>query len=58
MADILSLKAARKSKARAEKQQTAAENRTRFGLSKATKEDIKAEKALAAAKLEGHKKDK
>jgi hypothetical protein len=58
MADILSLKSTRKAKARAEKQQTAAENRTRYGQPKAAKQKLKAEKALSAAKLDGHKRDK
>lgn len=58
MADILSLKAAKKARVRAEKQQAAAENRTRYGVTKATKQHLKAEKALAATKFDAHKKDK
>lgn len=58
MADIINLRSTRKAKARAEKQQVAAENRTRYGRTKADKEKEKAERALAAAKLDGHKTDK
>ena len=57
MADIISLKSARKAKARAEKQQTAAENRTRFGATKADKKKQKAEQKLAAVKLDSHKRE-
>jgi hypothetical protein len=57
MADILSLKSARKAKARAAKQQIAAENRTRYGQTKAEKHKQAAEDKLAAAKLDSHKRE-
>lgn len=57
MAEIISLKSARKAKARAEKQQTAAENRTRFGVTKTEKEKRAAEQKLAAAKLDSYKRE-
>lgn len=56
MAEIISLKAVRKAKARAEKQQLAAENRTIYGATKAEKQRLKAEKAKADATLDGHRK--
>ncbi len=57
MADILSLKRARKAKERAEKQIVAAENRTRYGRSKAEKDKAAAEKALADRKIDAHKRE-
>jgi hypothetical protein len=56
MAEIVSLKSKRKAKARAEKQQTAAENRTIYGATKAEKKQRAAEAKLAADKLNAHKK--
>jgi len=56
MADIISLKAARKAKTRAQKQQLAAENRTVYGATKADKKKRAAETKRAAAKLDAHKK--
>lgn len=57
MADIISLKSARKAKVRADKEQTAAENRTRFGATKAEKQKREAELKLAAARLDSHKRE-
>lgn len=57
MADIISLKATRKAKARADKQQAAAENRTRYGQTKPEKQKRAAEGKLAAAKLDSHKRE-
>jgi hypothetical protein len=57
MAEIISLKSARKAKARAEKQQLAAENRTVYGATKADKKQRAAEAKLAAAKLNAHKRE-
>ena len=57
MAEIISLKSARKAKARAEKQQRAAENRTVYGATKADKKKRAAEAKLAAAKLNAHKRE-
>jgi hypothetical protein len=56
MADIISLKAARKAKTRAQKQQLAAENRTVYGTTKADKKKRTAKAKLAATKLDAHKK--
>jgi Domain of unknown function (DUF4169) len=57
MSEILSLKRARKAKERAEKQTLAAENRTKYGRSKAEKQRDAAGKALETGKLDGHKRD-
>jgi Domain of unknown function (DUF4169) len=56
MAEIESLKRARKARERAEKQITAAENRTRYGRSKADKQHEAKEKAAEQVKLDGHKR--
>ena len=56
MPDILSLKRARKAKARAEKQIVAAENRTKYGRTKGDKQHEAAGKALADKTLDAHKK--
>ena len=57
MADILSLSKARKAKARADKEKTAAENKVKFGLPKAAKAELKAEKLKQDNKLDAHKRD-
>ena len=57
MADILSLSKARKARARAAKEAQAAENRTRFGRSKADRQRRAALKDQSAAKLDAHKRD-
>ena len=57
MATIVSLKSARKAKARADKQQLAAENRTRYGATKAEKKQQAAEAKLADKKLNAHKRE-
>lgn len=57
MADILSLSKARKAKARADKDAVAEANRAKFGRTKAEKHADAAQKALAAKKLEGHKRE-
>ena len=56
-ADVVNLRQARKQKARADKEQAAAENRTRFGRSKHEKSvtralKAKVEKALDQGRLE------
>ncbi|UVC06728.1 DUF4169 family protein [Rhizobium sp. TH2] len=56
-ADVINLRQARKQKARAEKEQTAAENRAQFGRAKHEKAvtralNAKVEKALDQGKLE------
>ncbi|MGL4637134.1 MAG: DUF4169 family protein [Beijerinckiaceae bacterium] len=54
-ANILSLSKARKAKARDAKEHQAAENRIIFGRTKAEKNKLAAEKALATARIDGHK---
>lgn len=55
MADVINLKTARKAKARAEKETTAAANRAKFGQSKAAKLLLKAQSQKAETDLDGHK---
>ena len=57
MADILSLSKARKAKARADKEQVAAENRVKFGRTKADKQRDAALKAIAEKRLDGGKRE-
>jgi hypothetical protein len=57
MADILSLSKARKNKAKADKEATAAENRVKFGRTKAEKAADAAKKALAEKSIDAHKRD-
>jgi hypothetical protein len=57
MADILSLSKARKAKARAAKEATAAENRVKFGRTKAEREAEAARDALAQKRLDGAKRE-
>jgi hypothetical protein len=57
MADILSLSKARKAKARAAKEQVAAENRVKFGRTKAEKERDAALAKLAQKRLDGNKRE-
>ncbi|MGN6490111.1 MAG: DUF4169 family protein [Devosia sp.] len=57
MADILSLSKARKAKARASKEQAAAENRVRFGRTKAEKQRDEALAKLAQKRLDDVKRD-
>ncbi len=57
MAEIISLKRARKDKARAEKGAAAAENRTRFGRTKAEKAKDAAEAQRAATHIDAHKRE-
>lgn len=54
MAEILSLSKARKAKARVAKEQTAAENRIKFGRSKAERQLEKAQDALEARRIDAH----
>ena len=56
MAEILNLRQARKSKARAEAAAVADANRARFGRSKAEKRETAARDALATRRLDGHKR--
>jgi len=55
--DVINLRQARKRKARAEKDQRAAENRTRFGRSKAARLAETTEARRAAENLAGHRRD-
>lgn len=57
MADIVSLSKARKAKARAAKEQLAAENRVKFGRTKAEKERDAALAKLAQKRLDGNKRE-
>jgi hypothetical protein len=57
MAEIVNLRIARKQKARADKDVRAAQNRALFGRTKAEKQQQAAEQALAARRIDGHKKE-
>jgi hypothetical protein len=57
MAEILSLSKARKSKARAEKEALAAENRVKFGRTKAEKSPDTAKRDLAEKSIDAHKRE-
>jgi len=57
MAEILSLSKVRKARARAEKEANAAQNRVRFGRTKAEKQIESATRALEAKKVDDHKRD-
>lgn len=57
MAEIISLKNARKQKARADKEVQAAQNRVLFGRTKAEKLQQAQEQALADKHIDGHKRD-
>jgi hypothetical protein len=56
--DIVNLRQFRKSKARAERDAKAEQNRVKFGRTKAEKKLQKAEKEKARQQLDGHKRDK
>ncbi|MEO7222751.1 MAG: DUF4169 family protein [Devosia sp.] len=57
MADIISISRARKAKARADKDAMAAENRVKFGRTKAEKAADKSRKAAAEKSIDGHKRE-
>jgi len=57
MAEVLNLNRVRKAKARAEKDAEAAENRVKFGRTKAEKQKATAEKALTEKMIDAHKRD-
>lgn len=57
MAEIVNLRKARKAKARADKEAQAAENRIKFGRSKAERNVGAASKRLAERKLEAHRRE-
>ena len=54
MADILSLSKARKAKARAAKEQVAAENRHKFGRTKTERQLEKARETLETRRIDAH----
>jgi hypothetical protein len=57
MPDILSLSKARKSKAKAEKEARAQENRVKFGRTKAERAADKARTSLAEKSIDAHKRE-
>lgn len=57
MGDIVSLKLHKKRKARAAKEEIAAENRVQFGRSKAERELTQAQNDKAAKDLDTHKRE-
>ena len=57
VAEVVNLRLARKAKARASKEATAAANRAAFGRSKAEKTGAKIEAARAARRLDNVKRD-
>ena len=57
MAEIVNLRRARKGKARVEKDARAADNRVRFGRTKAEKREAAAEREQVERKLDGKKID-
>jgi hypothetical protein len=56
-ADIVNLRRARKAKARAEREKTAAGNRAAFGRSKVEKQVTKAERERAARAIDAHRRE-
>jgi len=56
MAEILSLSKARKAKARAAKEQTATQNRIKFGRTKAERQLEQAKEALETRRIDAHLK--
>jgi hypothetical protein len=57
MADIVNLRQHRKRKARARKEEAAAENRARFGMTKTERERNAATRAQEHRHLDGHRRD-
>lgn len=57
MAEILNLRQARKAKARAEAAAVAEANRVSFGRTKGEKHETAMRDALAARRLDGHKRE-
>jgi hypothetical protein len=56
MAEIVNLRRARKAKTRADAAQKAAENRDKFGRSKAERESAEANAALEARRFDAHRR--
>jgi hypothetical protein len=57
MAEIVNLRQQRKRKARARREEAAAENRVRFGMTRAEREHNAAQQAKDERKLDGHRRD-
>jgi hypothetical protein len=57
VADIVNLNKARKAKAKTDAKTRAAENRTRFGETKADKTKRDAERTLQDKRLDGHERE-
>lgn len=57
MGEVINLRTVRKRKAKADQEEQAAENRAKFGVTKAEKAEKTAKAALEDAKLDGHKRD-
>jgi len=57
MAEIVNLRQHRKRKARARREEAAAENRVRFGMTRAEREQNAAQQAKDERKLDGHRRD-
>ena len=55
MDDVVNLRRARKARDRAAASEQAAENRIRFGRTKAERDRIAAQEALEASRLDGHR---
>lgn len=55
MGDVVNLRRARKARDRAAASEQAAENRIRFGRTKAERDRIAAQEALDASRLDGHR---
>jgi hypothetical protein len=56
-AEIVNLRKARKAKARSEAESRAAENRVRFGRTRAERETLAVEQDRAVRSLEGHRRE-
>ena len=57
MAEIVNLRRVRKAKARVEADAVAAQNRQKFGRSKAERKEVDAERGRAERALEGHRRE-
>ena len=57
MADVVNLNKVRKAKAQAVRAAQAAQNRIRFGRTKATKVQSEAERRLGDKRLDGHERE-
>lgn len=57
MGDIVNLNKARKARAKADAEKKAADNRAKFGMTKAEKQKIADERDRLARHVEGHKRE-